>query len=77
MGFLDTLPAEMKKEISKASICKHLVNPDDCNPKCVMGYDFIMDKVRYQKCRYSAFMLTITEESISYIKKFLQNEIIP
>ena len=77
MGFLDTLPAEIKKEISKASICKHLVNPDDCNPKCVMGYDFIMDKVRYQKCRYSAFMLTITEESISYIKKFLQNEIIP
>ena len=77
MGFLDTLPAEMKKEISKASICKHLVNPDYCNPKCVMGYDFIMDKVRYQKCRYSAFMLTITKESISYIKKFLQNEIIP
>lgn len=77
MNFLDSLPANMKKEIAKASVCKRLLNPDDCNPKCVMGYDFIMDKVRYQKCRYSAFMLTITEESISYIKKFLQNEIIP
>lgn len=77
MNFLDELPANMKKEIAKASVCKRLLNPDDCNPKCVMGYDFIMDKVRYQKCRYSAFMLTITEESISYIKKFLQNEIIP
>ena len=50
--FLDTLPEKMKKEITKASVCKRLVNPNDCNPKCVMGYDFIMDKKRYQKCRY-------------------------
>ena len=74
--FLETLPAKMKKEIAKASVCKRLVNPNGCNPKCVMGYDFIMDKERYQKCRYMAFMLTITEESTPYIKKFLQNELI-
>lgn len=73
--FLDTLPAKMKKEIIKASSCKRLVNPNDCNPKCAMGYDFIMDMERYQKCRYMAFMLSITEESISYIKKFLQYEL--
>ena len=77
MAFLDTLPAKMKKEIAKASVCKRLVNPDDCNPKCVMGYDFIMDKERYQKCRYMAFTPSITEESIPYIKKFLQNELVP
>lgn len=47
--FLNTLPANMKKEITKASVCKRLINPNDCNPKCVMGYDFIMDKERYQK----------------------------
>lgn len=75
MEFLDTLPVKMKKEIAKASVCKRLVNPNDCNPKCVMGYDFIMDKKRYQKCRYMAFMPSITEGSISYIKKFLQNEL--
>ncbi len=75
MDFLDTLPAKMKKEIAKASVCKRLVNPDDCNPKCVTGYDFIMDNVRYQKCRYMAFMPTITEESTPYIKKLLQNEL--
>ncbi len=74
MEFLDTLPAKMKKEIAKASVCKRLVNPNDCNPKCVMGYDFIMDKEHYQKCRYTAFMLSINEESISFIKKFLHNE---
>ncbi len=75
MDFLDTLPAKMKKEIAKASVCKRLVNPDDCNPKCVTGYDFIMDNVRSQKCRYMAFMPTITEESTPYIKKLLQNEL--
>ena len=75
MEFLDTLPAKMKKEIIKASACKRLVNPNDCNPKCVMGYDFIMDRERYQKCRYMAFMPSITEESTPYIKKMLQNEL--
>ncbi len=75
MEFLDTLPAKMKKEISKASACKRLVNPNDCNPKCVTGYDFIMDREHYQKCRYMAFMPSITEESTPYIKIFLQNEL--
>ncbi len=74
MDFLDALPAGMKKEIAKASVCKRLINPEDCNPKCVMGYDFIMDKEHYQKCRYMAFMLTITEESTPYIIKLLEKE---
>lgn len=74
MDFLDTLPAGMKKEIAKASVCKRLINPEDCNPKCVMGYDFIMDKEHYQKCRYMAFMPTITEESTPYIIKLLEKE---
>ena len=74
MDFLDALPAGIKKEIAKASVCKRLINPEDCNPKCVMGYDFIMDKEHYQKCRYMAFMLTITEESTPYIIKLLEKE---
>lgn len=71
-SFLDTLPAEMKKEISKASACKRLINPNDCNSKCVMGYDFVMDNVHYQKCRYMAFMPTLTEENNPFIKEFLE-----
>lgn len=74
MDFLDALPAGIKKEIAKASVCKRLINPEDCNPKCVMGYDFIMDKEHYQKCRYMAFMLTITEESTPYIIKLFEKE---
>ena len=48
-SFLDTLPEKVKKEIKKASVCKRLINPDDCNPKCVMGYTFVLDGEQYQK----------------------------
>ena len=73
--FLDTLPTKMKKDIQKASICKRLVNPNDCNPKCVMGYHFMMDGEGYKKCRYMAFMPTVNEENNPYIKQFLEHEL--
>ena len=74
-NFLDTLPEKAKKEIMKASVCKRLVNPDDCNPTCVMGYTFALDGVQYQKCRYMAFQLTLSEENNPYIKQFLEEEL--
>lgn len=74
-GFLDTLPEKVKKEIRKASVCKRLVNPNDCNPKCVMGYTFVLDGEKYQKCRYMAFQPTLSEENNPYIREFLENEL--
>ena len=47
--FLNTLPEKMKKDIRKASVCKRLLNPDDCNPKCVTGYSFELDGEQYLK----------------------------
>lgn len=73
--FLNTLPSKMKKDIHKASVCKRMINPEDCNPKCIKGYDFIMDNERYQKCRYMAFMPTLSEENNPYIKSFLEKEL--
>lgn len=73
--FLDSLPGKMKGEIRKASVCKRLINPDDCNPRCVMGYRFSMDNEEYKKCRYMAFMPTLSEENNPYIKQFLENEL--
>jgi len=73
--FLNTLPDKMKKEIKKASVCKRLIDPDACNPKCVMGYDFFMDNEHYQKCRYMAFMPSVSEENNIYIKDFLEKEL--
>ncbi|WP_455581843.1 hypothetical protein [Dysosmobacter sp.] len=74
-GFLDTLPDKMKQEVKKASICKRLVNPEDCNPRCVMGYTFELDGERFQKCRYMAFQPTLSEENNPYILQFLKNEL--
>lgn len=73
--FLDSLPDKMKKEIKKASICKRLVNPDDCNPKCAMGYSFVLDGQPFQKCRYMAFMPTLNGQNNPYIKQFLEKEL--
>ena len=71
--FLNTLPAEMVSSIEKSGICKRLVN-NACSPKC-MGYDFIIGKQRYQKCRYGCFEFLMTSESRSYIKAFVENEL--
>jgi len=73
--FLNTLPELMKKEIKKASVCKRLINPEECNSKCHMGYDFLLDEEHHQKCRYMAFMPALSEETTPYIKEFLEKEL--
>ena len=73
--FLDILPEKTKKEIRKASVCKRLINPNDCNPKCIMGYTFVLDGELYQKCRYMAFQPSLNEENNPYIKQFLEKEL--
>ena len=74
-SFLDALPEKIKREIKKASSCKRLINPDDCNPKCIMGYAFALDGEQYQKCRYMAFLPTLSVENNPYIKQFLEKEL--
>lgn len=74
-SFLNELPEKMKKEIKKSSVCKRLINPEDCNSRCAMGFDFIIDGEHCQKCRYMAFMPTITGENNPFIKLFLEKEL--
>ena len=73
-GFLNRLPEKMEKEIAKASLCKRLVNPDECNPKCIKGYDFFVRKNHYQKCRYNCFQFEVNAESIPVLADFIENE---
>ena len=73
--FLELLPEKMKDDIRKAPICKRLKNPDDCNPRCPMGYTFELDGERQQKCRYTAFMPALSEENNPYIRAFLDREL--
>jgi len=71
--FLNTLPLQMVQEIDGAGTCKRLVN-NGCSPKCV-GYDFIIDGKRFQKCRYNCFEFLVTDETASYIRAFVENEL--
>lgn len=63
------------KPNQRVSDSKRLIHPDDCNPKCIMGYTFVLDGEQYQKCRYMAFQLTLNEENNPYIKQFLEKEL--
>lgn len=75
MTFLDTLPDEMIQNISAAPPCKRLINPDTCNSKCAMGYEFFLKGEHFQKCRNNAFMFLVREENNSYIREFMEKEV--
>lgn len=72
--FMDTLPDGMIEVIREAPVCKRLVNPADCNPKCAMGYDFILRGERLQKCRISAFQFLVCDQDKPFIQAFLLRE---
>lgn len=74
-ALLDTLPPEMVSAIQGAPECKRLLRPDDCNPKCAMGYDFILQGQRHQKCRNGAFFFLLCEAHKPYIEAFLKQEL--
>lgn len=73
--FINDLPEKMEREISKAPNCKRLIDPDDCNPKCIKGYDFFMRDNQYKKCRYACFQLEVNAQSVPAITEFVENEI--
>jgi len=71
--FLNTLPDEMVQAIGSAGDCKRLTH-GTCSPKC-NGYDVTIRGERFQKCRYNAFEFLVTNESIPFIKAFIENEL--
>jgi len=73
-GLLNTLPASMAEQIAKAGVCKRLIDPKACNPKCVMGYDFTINHFRYQKCRNSCFYFDVNPENIPFLTELIKNE---
>jgi hypothetical protein len=71
---LNKLPDNIVKQIDKTGVCKRLINPQDCNAKCVMGYDFYIGDKHYQKCRNSRFCLEVDSESIPFLTEMIENE---
>jgi len=72
-GLLNSLTEAMIKELDKAAPCKRLINPDDCNPKCITGYDFTIGGKRFIKCRYMCFQFLVTEESKSILAGWIRS----
>ncbi|MGI6069697.1 MAG: hypothetical protein ACOYBE_04640 [Blautia sp.] len=73
-NILETLPDEMIREIQKAPACKRLADPDACNPKCSMGYDFWLKGEHYQKCRNRAFLFLVCPQNNPAIQSLLLKE---
>lgn len=75
MEVIDTFPDALVKQIQGAPLCKRLVDPQACNPRCAMGYDFIVRGERLQKCRYNAFLILCNEQNIPGITALLEHEL--
>ncbi|MCL2020315.1 MAG: hypothetical protein FWG70_11270 [Oscillospiraceae bacterium] len=74
MEILETFPNTMKDLIKKSGSCKRLRSPDDCNARCLMGFDFILDGERQQKCRNGAFMFFLDDETKPYVNILVLRE---
>ena len=72
---LDTFPEEMVQAVLSAPPCKRMKDPDSCNPRCSMGYDFWLKGEHCQKCRSSAFMFLIYPQNHTYMEKLLLSEV--
>ena len=64
-----SLTETMKEEIEKAPDCKR------CSDKCPTGYKFSIKDKTYDKCRYNAFLFSVTEESKGILTEWAQREI--
>ena len=75
MDILGKWPKSMKDSIKKAGSCKRLLDPEACNPRCPMGFDFILDGERQQKCRNNSSMFFLSTETKPYLKEMIEHEL--
>ena len=74
IDFLESLPESMKKSIHNAGRCKRFEDPPKCTPKCG-GYVFNFEGSELQKCRYYCFMFEVNDETIPFIRTFIEKEL--
>lgn len=76
MEILDKWPDDMKSTIKKAGPCKRMLDPAACNSRCQMGFDFILDGERQQKCRNGGFMFFLEDTTKPHLSEMLQKKIL-
>jgi hypothetical protein len=69
----DRMPKKIVDQIEKARNCKRLIDPEDCSPRCLLGYDFYIGEKHYQKCR-GHFILLVDRESIPTLLELIVSE---
>lgn len=74
-GLVAGLPPDALKKLDKAPDCKRLLDFTACSSQCAMGYDFELEGRRYQKCRYNAFLLPMTPETIPSLTAMATREL--
>ncbi|MCL2592822.1 MAG: hypothetical protein FWD82_05595 [Defluviitaleaceae bacterium] len=71
---LNRLPKSMIAQIDKSGNCSRMLNPQACNSRCAMGYDFYIGENHYQKCRIVCFFLLVDGESIPFLLEMVERE---
>lgn len=72
---LEELPEEMRKKIAKSPVCRRLLDPAKCSPHCAMGNIFTLQGEEHKKCRYSAFLFLLNEDTTPHILRILAREL--
>jgi hypothetical protein len=68
------LPDAVADSIRKGRECDGLADPGSCDPKCVKGYDLVLDNVRYQRCRYMNLKFEVNDDTRECIGRIAMKE---
>ena len=69
-------PDSMKDAIRAGGDCKRLSDPTACNSRCLIGFDFMLDGERQQKCRcHMGFTFFLSDETKPHLWDIMQREI--
>lgn len=69
------LPDNMKKDMVRGNTCKRLLGENVCNPRCLMGYTFMLNNELHNKCRAMAFLFSVTDENLHHILAFIRKSL--
>ena len=61
-GFLDGLPVCIVTKIDEFRDCRHVADPNACNPKCY-ECKFSINEKQYHKCNYNCIIVEVNGES--------------
>ena len=74
-ALMAVMPKDMAEKMLKSPICRRLHDPMKCNARCPKGYTFTLRGDQIMKCRYSCFLLEVTEPREDYLMQLIEREL--